>query len=73
MEPRDVDAVSVAPPTAELSSLASAMDDIERRIGALAARYEGTPREDLANSLYEVERSLATGSRRLEKILRELR
>jgi hypothetical protein len=68
MEPREV-----APPSAELSSLASALDDIQGRISAVAARYEGSAREDLANALYEVERNLATGGRRLEKILRELR
>jgi hypothetical protein len=60
-------------PAAELSSLASALDDIQRRISAVAARYEGTDREDLAHGLYEVERNLATGARRLEKILRQFR
>ena len=59
-------------PTAELSSLASALDDIERRVIEVASRFEGTAREDLANALYEVERSLSTASRRLEKLLREI-
>jgi hypothetical protein len=68
MEPPEV-----ATPTAELSSLASALVDIQARISAVASRYEGTAREDLANGLYEVERNLATGGRRLEKILRGLR
>ncbi len=59
-------------PTAELSSLASALDDIEHRVIEVASRFEGTAREDLANALYEVERSLSTASRRLEKLLREI-
>jgi hypothetical protein len=57
---------------AELSSLASVLDDLQRRIAQVAAQYEGSPREDVAAGLYEVERSLSSASRRLGKILRDL-
>ena len=55
---------------AELSSIATTLDDILRRIDDMSRRYEGTPREDFAVRLRDVERSLGSSVRRLEALLR---
>ena len=39
---------------------------------ALADDYQGSPREDVAADLYEVERSLKTAGRRLRSLLQRL-
>ncbi len=54
---------------AELSSLATALDELTRRVTALA---EGVANEqhDLATELYEVERSLNGARRRLSKVVK---
>ena len=55
--------------TAELSSLATALDDLTRRVTSLA---EGLANEqhDLATELFEVERSLNGARRRLSKVVK---
>jgi hypothetical protein len=58
---------------AELSALATTLDDLTRRITAVADRFAGTPRADVADDLYEVERSLLTASRKLDRVERSLR
>jgi hypothetical protein len=58
---------------AELSALATTLDDLTRRITAVADRFAGTPRADVADGLYEVERSLLTASRKLDRVERSLR
>jgi hypothetical protein len=58
---------------AELSALATSLDDLTTRITAVADRHKGTPRGDLADGLYEVERSLLTASRKLDRVVRSLR
>jgi hypothetical protein len=58
---------------AELSALATSLDELTKRMTGLADRYQGTPRQDLADSLYEVERSLLTASRKLDRVLRAMR
>jgi hypothetical protein len=58
---------------AELSALATSLDDLAVRTTAHADRLRGTPRADLADGLYEVERSLLTASRKLERVLRSMR
>lgn len=57
---------------AQLSALSGTLDDLARRITETAANYEGTTRQDLANSLYEVERSLLVASRKLAKVMRDM-
>lgn len=57
---------------AELSSIASQIGDLTARVVTVAKRHQGTPREDLSNDLYEVERSLRTALRRLERTARAL-
>ena len=58
---------------AELSALATSLDDMTARLAATAGRYQGSPRDDVADGLYEVERSLITASRKLERVLRTMR
>lgn len=57
---------------AELSALATTLDDLTVRLTAAADRYQGTPRGDVADGLYEVERSLLTAARKLERVLRTM-
>lgn len=58
---------------AELSSAASTLDQLVERIGRSADAFVGGPDEDLSLGLMEVERSLRSASRRLERLVRELR
>lgn len=56
----------------QLSSISSALSELTDRVAAIAETLTGTDREDVAVALYEVERSLVTGSRRLDEVLRSL-
>jgi hypothetical protein len=58
--------------TAQLASLATGLDDLTRRITALADSYAGSPRDDVASDLYEVERNLQAATRRLHALLDKL-
>jgi hypothetical protein len=58
---------------ASLASTASSLDELIERITAAADDLSGGPAEDVAADLYEVERSLRTGSRRLAAVLRRLK
>ena len=53
---------------AELSSLATALDDLARRVTTLAEGL-ANEQEDLATELFEVERSLNGARRRLRKVV----
>ena len=55
--------------TAELSSLATALDELSRRVTTLAEGLAGQ-REDMAVELFEVERSLNGARRRLRKVVK---
>ena len=57
---------------AELSALATTLDDVTRRLTAVADRHQGTDREDVAAGLYEVERSLLSAARKLERVVRAM-
>jgi len=58
-------------PTAELSSISGVLDDLLRRISTMAAEMsQETAEDDIAQELYEVERSLGTAQRRLHKLVR---
>jgi len=59
--------------SAELSSAASSLDQLVQRIGRAVDDFTGTNDEDLSLGLMEVERSLRTASRRLERLVKELR
>ena len=52
---------------AELSSLETAIRELTERITAAADELMGTPGEDVAIHLYDVERSLRTAQRRISK------
>jgi hypothetical protein len=58
--------------TAALSSLSSSLDDLAARVTAMADSLGGSPREDVAADLYEVERSLQAADRRLKALLGRL-
>lgn len=53
---------------AELSSLATAMADITRRVAGIAEAAESDKDEELAGELFAVERSLRGAGRRLERL-----
>ena len=55
--------------TAHLSSLSTALGELSDRVTALADGYQGSPREDVAADLYEVERHLQAAHRRLAKLV----
>jgi hypothetical protein len=55
-------------PAAELSSLSTALDEITKRVTAIADEYTSARREDLAGELYAVERSLLNAARRLHRV-----
>ena len=55
--------------TAQLSALSTALEDLSRRITAIADEHQGSPREDVAADLYEVERHLVAATRRLNALL----
>jgi hypothetical protein len=58
--------------TAHLSSLSSALEDLTDRITALANGYQGSPREDVAADLFDVERNLQAAHRRLRALVAKL-
>jgi hypothetical protein len=58
---------------AELSSVATALTELTGRVGELAERLASEARDDLATTLYEVERSMSAAARRLESMVDELR
>lgn len=57
---------------AQLSALATNLDDLRSHITEVADRHRGSARDDVAVALYEVERSLMAASRQLVKVLRSL-
>ena len=54
--------------SAELSSMAAALEELGQRIDQLAEQYRGDRREDLAGELYEAERSVSSAIRRLGRV-----
>jgi hypothetical protein len=52
----------------ELSSLASTLDELTRRVTALADRAQGERDDELATALFAVERSLQGALRRLHRV-----
>lgn len=56
----------------QLSSIASALAELNDRLAAIAESMQGTEREDVAVALFEVERLLTAGSRRLDEAVRSL-
>lgn len=57
---------------AELSSIASVLDDLQTRVVEVADRWREVEREDIAGDLYDVERSLRSAQRRIARALNGL-
>lgn len=58
---------------AELSSIATVLDDLQGRVVEVADRWRLVEREDIAGDLYDVERSLRSAQRRIQRALNSLR
>ncbi len=56
---------------AELASIADGLDQAAKRIATIADERHAAKREDIAGSLYDIERAVVSARRRLEKLLRE--
>jgi len=55
-------------PMAELSSVTTALDELTRRLGAMAEAAEAEKDEETSTELYAVERALRGANRRLQKL-----
>ncbi len=60
-------AVSIESDLAELSTVRAQVDDLVRRITAVAAHYDDTPDSAVAADLFAAERSLAAARRQLDR------
>ncbi|MGD0083222.1 MAG: hypothetical protein ABSD78_08490 [Acidimicrobiales bacterium] len=54
---------------AELSSIASSLDQLTRRIGAIAEQASREKEESVASELFSVERALQGATRRLGRLM----
>ena len=61
--------LGVTSPAAELSSLATALEELTRRVTAIAEGYARAKRDDLAGELYRVERALTGAQRSLARVV----
>jgi hypothetical protein len=57
---------------AHLSSMATALEELTARITKLADGFQGSPREDVAADLYDVERHLQAADRRMRTLVSKL-
>jgi len=55
---------------AALTAVATALDELTRRVTELADDYQRTANQQLAIELYEIERALQQAARRLERLTR---
>ncbi|MDA8032974.1 MAG: hypothetical protein M0T71_02210 [Actinomycetota bacterium] len=62
----------MSPERAELSSLASSLDQLTRRVTSLGEAAASHKDERVAGELFAVERSLVTAGRRLERLVSSL-
>ena len=60
--------LDVAAPLAELSSLASTLGDLRKRVAAMADRAAAEDDDDTASELFAVERALTGAERRWGRI-----
>jgi hypothetical protein len=56
----------------ELSSISSDIEAITKRIATTAESFAGTQRDDLASTLFDVERALLAARRRLDTVVNAL-
>ena len=54
---------------AELSSVATALEELLRRVSGIADEIAQSRQENLSTELYEVERTLSTAHRRLTRLI----
>ena len=59
--------------TAELSSLATALDELAERVTALADACAHAKRDDLAAELYQAERALGSAQRSVARVAESAR
>lgn len=57
---------------AELSSIQRTLEELGRRVEAIADRRDAEPDDPVAAGLYEVDRSLRNAVRRLERLRQRL-
>ncbi len=57
---------------AELSSIHTSLDELTKLVTVIAERRDIDPEDTVSTALFEVERSLRTASRQLERLMREL-
>jgi hypothetical protein len=60
---------AVPAPKAELSSVVTALDDLIRRVAAIADESATSPDDDTATELFAVERALTGARRRLSRVV----
>ena len=53
---------------AELSSMGATVEELTRRLQAIAASYDEARRDDLVAEVHEVERALEAARRRLSRL-----
>jgi hypothetical protein len=63
----------MAASTAELSSLATALEDLTRRVTAHADAAHGAKEDEMAKELFAIERALMGASRRLTRLTSAMR
>lgn len=54
---------------AELSSVATRLQELVSRVGEIAERLAGDERDEVGPDLFEVERTLRSAQRRLDRVL----
>lgn len=55
--------------SAELSSLATALEELSKRVTAIAEGYARAERDDLAAELYQAERALTSAHRSVVRVV----
>jgi hypothetical protein len=58
----------VPDPGPELSSITTQVEELTRKVTAIADVYNGGERDDIAIDLYDVERNLRAAARRLNRV-----
>jgi hypothetical protein len=53
----------------QLSSVATSLNELTERLTAIAESMVGTERDDLALALFDVERTLRSAGRRLDRVV----
>ncbi|HPB45252.1 MAG: hypothetical protein M9952_12410 [Microthrixaceae bacterium] len=59
--------------SADLASVASTLEQLMARVGGAVDEFTGTADEDVSIALMDVERSLRSANRRLDRLVKELR